>query len=103
MKIDFGFEFGQVNELWLNFDTRPEAEPDGSWTQQVNKIRGLKRPVWPIWHELPDDEVVYFVDLVGKWEACQRVATLVFAAFESTAAGDLRETDKGPSGETNIK
>jgi hypothetical protein len=24
------------------------------------------RPKWPIWHELPDDAQVYFIDLSGK-------------------------------------
>lgn len=65
-QIDFGFEFGQGNELWLVFDTRPNAEPDGQWTVQVDKVPALKRPKWPIWHELPDDEVVFFVDLNGE-------------------------------------
>jgi len=65
-QIDFGFEFGQGNELWLVFDTRPNAEPDGEWTMQVGKVAALKRPKWPIWHELPDDEVVFFLDLNGK-------------------------------------
>jgi bifunctional DNA-binding transcriptional regulator/antitoxin component of YhaV-PrlF toxin-antitoxin module len=65
-RIDFGFEFGQGNELWLVFDTRPDAEPDGEWTVQVGKVAELKRPQWPIWHELPDDEVVFFIDLNGE-------------------------------------
>lgn len=65
-RIDFGFEFGQGNELWLVFDTRADAEPDGHWTMQCGEIRELKRPDWPIWHELPDDEVVYFIDLNGQ-------------------------------------
>ncbi|MCA8987831.1 MAG: hypothetical protein KDA78_09340 [Planctomycetaceae bacterium] len=64
--IEFGFEFGQGNELWLVIDTRPNAEPDGQWTQQIGKIRELGRPHWPIWHDLPDDEVVYFIDLNGN-------------------------------------
>jgi hypothetical protein len=29
-QIDFGFEFGQGNELWLVFDTRPDAKPEVS-------------------------------------------------------------------------
>lgn len=52
--------------MWLVFDNRPDAEPDGQWTSQCGKIRELKRPDWPIWHELPDDEIVYFIDLDGK-------------------------------------
>lgn len=65
-RIDFGFEFGQGNELWLVFDTRPDAEPDGEWTLQVGKVAALARPKWPIWHELPDEEVVFFIDLKGE-------------------------------------
>jgi hypothetical protein len=65
-QIDFGFEFGQGNELWLVFDTRPDAEPDGQWTVQVGKVAALKRPKWPIWHDLPEDEVVFFIDLNGE-------------------------------------
>lgn len=65
-RIDFGFEFGQGNELWLVFDTRPNAEPDGEWTMQVDKVAPLARSNWPIWHELPDDEIVFFIDLNGE-------------------------------------
>ena len=65
-QIDFGFEFGQGNELWLVFDTRPDAQPDGEWTLQLDKVTALKRPKWPIWDELPDGEVVFFIDLNGE-------------------------------------
>jgi hypothetical protein len=65
-RIDFGFEFGQGNELWLIFDTRSDAEPDGQWTTQVGMVKSLKRPDWPIWHELPESEIVYFIDADGK-------------------------------------
>lgn len=65
-QIDFGFEFGQGNELWLVVDTRPDAKPDGEWTGQVDRVPALKRPQWPIWHELPDGEVVFFIDLNGE-------------------------------------
>ncbi|MCA9135559.1 MAG: hypothetical protein KDB00_02340 [Planctomycetales bacterium] len=65
-RIDFGFEFGQGNELWLVFDTRPDAEPDGEWTLKLDKVKALKRPKWPIWEELPDGEVVFFIDLNGE-------------------------------------
>ena len=65
-RIDFGFEFGQGNELWLVFDTRPDAEPDGEWTLQVSNVPSLKRPDWPVWHELPEDEAVHFIDLGGS-------------------------------------
>jgi hypothetical protein len=64
-RIDFGFEFGQGNELWLVFDTRIDAEPDGEWTLQLDKVAPLKRPKWPIWHKLPDKEEVFFIDLKG--------------------------------------
>jgi hypothetical protein len=65
-QIDFGFEFGQGNELWLVFDTRLDAKPDGEWTLQVGKIPALKRPKWPIWHRLPEGAQVFFIDLKGK-------------------------------------
>lgn len=65
-QIDFGFEFGQGNELWLVFDTRPDAEPDGQWTLQLDKVKPLKRPKWPIWHELAKGEQVFFIDIDGK-------------------------------------
>jgi hypothetical protein len=65
-QIDFGFEFGQGNELWLVFDTRPDPQPDGEWTGQLDKVKALKRPKWPLWEELPDDEAVFFIDLTGK-------------------------------------
>jgi hypothetical protein len=64
--IEFGFEFGQGNELWLVFDTRPNAQPDGEWTGQIDRIKGLKRPKWPLWVDLPDGEDVFFIDLKGK-------------------------------------
>ncbi len=65
-RIDFGFEFGQGNELWLVFDTRPDAGPDGEWTVQVQKVPALKRPNWPIWADLPKGEVVNFINLQGE-------------------------------------
>jgi hypothetical protein len=64
-RIDFGFEFGQQNWVVLVFDTRPKAEPDGTWSSLMGKSM-LKRKNWPIWHKLADDEVVYFKDVKGK-------------------------------------
>jgi hypothetical protein len=55
-----------VSQIDFGFDTRPDAEPDGQWTVQIGKVKALKRPKWPIWHELPDDEVVYFIDLQAE-------------------------------------
>lgn len=63
--IEFGFEFGQGNWVALVFDTRPDAEPDGEWSRGINKLL-LERPNWPIWHKLPDDAKVEFIDLKGK-------------------------------------
>jgi hypothetical protein len=63
--IQFGFEFGQANWVALAFDTRPDAEPDGEWSDGVERFL-MERPKWPIWHELPDDAQVYFIDLKGK-------------------------------------
>jgi hypothetical protein len=64
-RIDFGFEFGQANWVALVFDTRENAEPDGEWSMNIDEIL-LNRPKWPIWHKLPDEEHVYFIDLTGK-------------------------------------
>src|SRR5262245_26055282 len=63
--IEFGFEFGQSNWVALVFDTRPNAEPDGNWTREAEKVM-LKRPKWPVWYELPRGVHVYFIDLLGK-------------------------------------
>lgn len=52
--------------MWLIFDTRVDAGPDGEWTLQVGKVKPLKRPNWPIWEELPEGEQVSFIDLQGK-------------------------------------
>lgn len=64
-RIDFGFEFGQGNWIALAFDTRPDAEPDGSWSSDVDAFK-LERPAWPIWDELPKGAQVGFIDLSGK-------------------------------------
>ena len=63
--IEFGFEFGQANWVALVFDTRPNAERDGEWTCEIDDVM-LPRPRWPIWHELPEDAHVYFIDIAGK-------------------------------------
>jgi len=63
--IQFGFEFGQANWVALVFDTREKFQSDGSWTTQFENIL-LERPKWPIWHKLPDDEQVHFIDIVGE-------------------------------------
>ncbi len=63
--IDFGFEFGQANWVALVFDTRIDAEPDGQWTVEIEEVL-FPRANWPIWHELPEDAVVHFLDLAGK-------------------------------------
>ncbi len=36
--ITFGFEFGQSNWVALAFDTREEAEPDGTWSAEIEKF-----------------------------------------------------------------
>ncbi len=60
--IEFGFEFGQGNWVALVFDTRPDAEPDGEWTRDIDRIL-LERPKWPIWHKLPDDAQVLAIGM----------------------------------------
>lgn len=66
-QITFGFEFGQGNWVALAFDTRPpaEAEPDGSWSSDVEDFF-LERPAWPVWADLPEGARVRFLDLSGK-------------------------------------
>lgn len=63
--IEFGFELGQANWVALVFDTRPDAEPDGEWSSEIDDIL-LERPKWPIWHKLRKNDRVQFVDLSGK-------------------------------------
>jgi len=43
--VEIGFEYGQAGWFVVVFDTRPDAGPDGEWT---NKIEGneLERPHW---------------------------------------------------------
>ena len=68
--IQFGFEFGQANYVVLVMDSRPDAEPDGEWTMEIDKMMAEKtallRPHWPIWHELPEGERVSFIDISGN-------------------------------------
>jgi hypothetical protein len=52
--ITFGYELGQAGWVVLHFDTRPNAEPDGDWTLEIDRLM-LPRPHWPIWHKMADD------------------------------------------------
>lgn len=65
-RIDFGFEFGQSNWVALVFDTREDAEPDGEWANMIDEADFLQNPRWPIWHELPEEEQVSFINLGGQ-------------------------------------
>ena len=65
-QIDFGFEFGQDNWVALVFDTREDAEPDGEWINMIDEADYLRRPKWPIWADLPEDEQVSFINIAGK-------------------------------------
>jgi hypothetical protein len=112
-RIDFGFEFGQGNELWLVFDTRPDAEPDGQWTSQIEKIKSLPRPEWPIWHELPDDEVVFFINKDGKkinvmsnpdTKVCKIVGeAMKYALIEAREAGEFQRLPKATRCELGVE
>jgi len=64
--ITFGFEIGQGNMTWLDFDTRANAAPDGKWTVRVGKTPRLDRPKWPVFHQIPAGEPVFFIDLQGR-------------------------------------
>lgn len=65
--IQFGFEMGQGNAVVLYFDTRPDAEPDGTWDNAYGDgSEVLDRPDWPVWHELPDDAKVELIGLAGE-------------------------------------
>jgi hypothetical protein len=54
--IQFGFEFGQANWVALAFDTRPDAEPDGEWSDGVERflidLKGKQIDVMPSPDEL---------------------------------------------------
>jgi len=69
-RIQFGFEFGQTNYVVVVMDTRPDAKPDGEWTNEVDSMFDNKtvllRPNWPICSDLPEGERVTFIDVSGK-------------------------------------
>ena len=64
--ITFGFEIGQGNMAWLDFDTRSNAAPDGKWTVRVGKTPRLDRPKWPVFYKIPKGKPVFFIDLQGR-------------------------------------
>ena len=69
-RIHFGFEYGQTNYVVLVLDSRPNAEPDGQWTMEVDKMidekTALMRPQWPLCDEVAEAEQVSFIDISGK-------------------------------------
>ena len=64
-RITLGFEFGNENWVALEFDTRPNPEPDGRWTVGVAKTL-MRRPRWPNWGEKPEGERVIFTNVAGQ-------------------------------------
>jgi hypothetical protein len=44
--VEVGFEYSQAGWLVVAFDTRPDAEPDGEWTQLITEENMLQRPHW---------------------------------------------------------
>ena len=66
--IQFGFEIGQGNMAWLQFDTRPDATPDGTWSlpKNLEKTPRLDRPKWPVFADIPDGQPVFFIDVQGR-------------------------------------
>ena len=43
--IHLGFEFVHAGRIVLVFDTRPDAEPDGEWTSEIEGNE-LRMPHW---------------------------------------------------------
>ncbi len=43
--LEFGFGFDQGGWVVLVFDTRPDAEPDGTWNDHIEG-NDLERPLW---------------------------------------------------------
>lgn len=43
--VEFGYEYAQAGWATIHFDTRPDAQSDGSWSQQIDKRR-IERPHW---------------------------------------------------------
>jgi hypothetical protein len=64
-RINFDFEFGQSNCVFLTFDTREDPGIDRDMAGFSEDIM-LKRRKWPVWHKLPEDEQVFFIDIKGK-------------------------------------
>ncbi len=60
--VEVGYEYSQAGWVVVVFDTRPEAEPDGEWTQLIEDNM-LDRPLWLAAGE--SDEPVTLTDLDG--------------------------------------
>jgi hypothetical protein len=116
-RVQFGFEFGQANYVVLVLDTRPDAEPDGEWTMAIDDMidakTALLRPHWPIWHKLPDDEHVSFIDISSKEvdvmeDTDNRVCTIVGEALrhvllQARANGVFTRLSKNPKCELAVE
>lgn len=63
--IECGFEVGQANWVALVFDTRSDAEPDGSWSEDIEDIL-LARPEWPLWDDFEGKGTHYVINMAGK-------------------------------------
>lgn len=44
--IEVGYEYAQAGWVVVAFDTRPDAEPDGEWTNLITEENMLARPHW---------------------------------------------------------
>lgn len=62
--ITLGYAIGQDNWVEMVFDTRPDAEPDGSWGGETGKFP-LERPNWPDYDSLEDEQTLRCVGLKG--------------------------------------
>lgn len=59
-QIDFGYQYDQAGWVSLIFDTRPDAEPDGSWNSFIEENM-FERPKWQEALELLETQPVEIV------------------------------------------
>jgi hypothetical protein len=84
-RIDLGFYYCEDAFVALCFDTRPNAEPDGEWAQNIKDE--LKMPQWSKAAEAPDETMLHIILPNGK----ERIISAGEKDFEAVFAllGDL--------------